>query len=97
MHEEFLYSAAAITLINMVAESSLERPYTSRNQKTITRVAAAVASAYAVLKIVDYYKKKEEERISKAQIEYLEEWNYISPASFSEPSDTFSISSLLSY
>lgn len=97
MQQEFLYSAAAIAMINTVSESSLDRPYTTRNQKTITRMAAALVSAYAVLKIVEFYKKKEAERISKDETEYLETWRHISPSSFSESSDSPSISSLIAY
>ena len=96
--EEFLYSAAAIAMINTVAESSLDRPYTTRNQKTLTRMAAALASAYAVLKIVEYFKRKEADKLSKAQIEYLETWRHTqSQSSFSESSDSPSISSLIAY
>lgn len=97
MREELLYSSAVITMITMLSESSLERPYTSKNQKTITRIIASIASAVAVLKIVEYYKNKETEKKSKEEVEFLEQWRHISSPSFSESSDTFSISSLLSY
>jgi len=46
---------------------------------------------------VEYYKRKEADKLSKEQTEYLETWNYISSSSFSESSDSPSISSLIAY
>ena len=97
MREELLFSSTVVTLITMLSESSLERPYTSRDQKTLTRIIASVASALAVLKIVEFYKNKETEKKSKEEVEFLEQWNHISSPSFSESSSSHSISSLISY